>query len=140
MSAHSSEQIRRYDHWLLMVILEAAAFAYCLYSVITISDQMEQAEWYRLAFAIIGIIMIGQMILNIVKDRILIGEKGFVYESDYVPFQHVVSMEPKRSLFFTLVEVLCVKNKKYSMPGKCGRFLHEAYLEYKKEKKAGKKK
>ena len=140
MNEHTKENITRYDNYLVWVILEFAALAYCIYSVFTISDRIEQSEWYRLAFAMIGVIMIGQMALNIVKGRLLVGEKGFVYENDYVPFQSIVSMDPKRNLVFTLVDVLCLRNKKYSMPGKCGQFLHEAYLEYKKERKAGKKK
>ena len=140
LEEHRGEQIKKFDNYLLWVIAEFAALAYCVYSVFTISNQVEQAEWYRLAFAMIGVIMIGQMVLNIVKGRILVGERGFVYENDYVPFQSIVSMDPKRNLVFTLVDVLCSKNKKYSMPGKVGRFLHDAYLEYKKEKKAGKKK
>ena len=140
LDEHKNEQIKREDSYLVWVIVEAAAIAYCIYSVFTISPEMEQAEWFRLAFAMVRVILAGQIVLNIVKRRILIGEKGFVYENDYVPFQTIVNMEPKRMIVFTIVEVLCLKNRKYSMPGKCGQLLHDAYLEYKKAKKAGKKK
>ena len=59
LEEHRGEQIKKFDNYLLWVIAEFAALAYCVYSVFTISDQVEQAEWYRLAFAMIGVIMIG---------------------------------------------------------------------------------
>ena len=135
---HGREEIKKEENWLPWVIAEAVALVYCVYSVFTIPAEKEQAEWFRLAFGVVGIIMLGQMMQNLVKRRILVGEKGFVYESDYVPYQSIVSMNPKRRAIITLVDVLCLKNKKYTMPGKCGQLLHDEYRNYKRAKKAHK--
>lgn len=132
---HKPEEYEEVQNYIVWVVLEAIGVLYCVYTAITLDSSIEQAPWFRLAFGVVAIILFGQIILNITKRRILIADDGFQYEGDIVRYQSVLSMNPKRRLVLTLVDVLCTNNKKYSMPEKCGKALHDKHKEVKAMKK-----
>ena len=136
---HKEDEIQEVKDYTIWVVVELIGVIYCIFTAITLNKDIEQVNWFRLAFGVVAVILLGQIILNITKRRILIAPDGFAYEGDVTRYQSILSMNPKRHLIFTIVEVLCTNNKKYTMPTKCGTALHDAHKEYKDNKKKDKK-
>ncbi len=127
--------VKSYNQYWNWVALYGVFICYCMFSVLTVTDAQEQAGWFRMAFFFVGMILLGQLLIAIVKRRILIGPDGFVYEDGFNRWQSVLRMEAKKKTFMRIVEVLTTNNKNYTLPPKLGKILHDEYEAYRAAKK-----
>lgn len=119
----------------------SALIIYSLYSAFTIDTSIEQAEWFRMAFLFVAMILLGQMLVAIVKRSAIIGPNAIVVEDAVIPWKSVLNLEPKKRGLQRIVELQTTQGK-YTLSRKMGMTVHEAYEEWrraKKEKKAEKK-
>ncbi len=131
-----AKSINHYWSWL---VAYGVLVLYSISQVILIDETMEQSEWFRIAFFFVGMMLFGQILISIVKRRILIGKDGFVYEDSFVRWQSVLKMEPKKKGIMKVVDLLTTNNKHYTLPPSLGKILHDDYEAYRAEKKNAKK-
>jgi len=132
---HNSTDYTEYKKFWVWVLLYGAFIAYCLYSAFTLNPEIKDARWYWMAFLFVGLILLAQMVGAIVKRSCIIGQDGFVYEDAYIPWRNVLNMEAKRKGIQRIVEVLGPNNKKLIFPADLGREIHNAYENYRKDRK-----
>lgn len=138
LSTHKKEEVRSKNAYTVWMGLFAFFIAYCVYSVLTISADGEQGPWLRLAFLFVGIVLVGQALLTIVKRRILFADDGFAYEDGVFRWQSVLSLEPQKKALIRTVDMLVTSGKHYILPREIGQAAHEEQMSFKKRKKQGK--
>ena len=114
---------------------------YCIYSVITIDPSIEQAEWFRMAFLFVALILFGQMLVAGVKRSALVGPDAIVVEDAVIPWKSVLNMDPKKRGLQRIVELQTTQGK-YTLSREMGMVLHtehEAWRKRRKEEKEQKK-
>ncbi|MBQ1440183.1 MAG: hypothetical protein IIZ10_10875 [Solobacterium sp.] len=112
---------------------------YSIYSVVTIDSSIEQAEWFRMAFLFIALILLGQMLVAAVKRSALVGPEAFVVEDAVVPWKSVLNMDPKKRGLQRIVELQTTQGK-YTLSREMGLVLHKEHEEWKKRRKEAKEK
>lgn len=134
-SVHKADEVRevnQYSWW-------AAAFlffiAYCIFAACTINSDDVQAPWFRLAFIFVGLIIAGQLLIAIVKRRVLIADDGIAYEDCILRWQSILSLEPQKKLLVRAVDMLVGNGKHYTIPRGIGMVIHDEQLAWKKRKK-----
>ncbi|MCH4207414.1 MAG: hypothetical protein LKF79_00555 [Solobacterium sp.] len=134
-TAHAKQNLRKENqyHWWLAILL--AFVVYCFYSCATIPSTANQAEWFRLAFAFVGLILLGQAMTAVVKRRVMCSDDGFVYEDFAGRWQSIINMQPQRKGLVMAVDLMVTNGKHYTVPRGIGLVLHDAQLAFKDRKK-----
>jgi len=134
-SKHSKDEYRSLNKYWVWMLPYLAFIIYSIIMMATMDPNMEQAMWFRLAYPVLSLILFGQMLVTIIKRRILLGNDGFVYEENYVSWRSVLNMEAKKKGIQRIVEVLGANNRKYIMPADIGKEVHESYEAWRRAKK-----
>ncbi len=136
---YGMETARKVNQFWGWGILYVVMISYCIYSIITMDMSIEQAQWFRMAFFFVCMILIGQLGIILVKRSAIIGPEAFVIENAVIPFRSVVSMDPKKKGFQRIVELVTTQGK-YTLSREMGIELHNAHEAWKKERKEKKNK
>jgi hypothetical protein len=136
---YGMENARQVNQFWAWGALYLVMISYCIYSIVTMDMSLEQAQWFRMAFFFICVILIGQLGIILVKRSALIGPEAFVVEDAVIPFRSVVSMDPKKKGFQRIVELITTQGK-YTLSKEMGIELHNAHEAWKKERKEKKNK
>ncbi|MBR2761882.1 MAG: hypothetical protein IKD66_12035 [Solobacterium sp.] len=128
--------VRQYYAWGALYVV---MIGYCIYSIVTLDPTMEQFQWFRMAFFFVGMILVGQLGIILVKRSAIIGPEAFVIEDAVIPFRSVVSMDPKKRGIQRIVELITTQGK-YTLSREMGLELHDAHEAWKKERKEKKEK
>jgi len=112
---------------------------YCIVQAITIKPDAEQAEWFRMAFLFVGLILLGQMLVAIVKRSALIGPEALVVEDAVINWKSVLNLDPKKKGLQRVVEMQTTQGK-YILSREMGIVVHEAHEEWRKARKEKKRK
>ncbi len=131
---YGMENARTVNQFWVWAALYVFMIGYCIYNIVTIRPEMEQAAWFRMAFFFIGMILLGQLAVVIVKRSAIIGPEAFVVENAVVPFKSVVSMDPKRRGIQRMVTLTTTQGK-YDLSTEMGKVIHEAHEAWRRERK-----
>ena len=132
----SAQHINQFWGW---VILFGGFCIFCIYSVITVDPTIEQLQWFRMAYAIVALILFGQMVIAIVKRSALVGPEAIVLESNVIPWKSVLALEPKKRGVQRVVDVVTTQGT-FTVSREMGLLLHDEYEKYRKAKKEKKEK
>ena len=100
---------------------------------------MEQLQWFRMAYLIVGLILFGQMVVAIVKRSALVGPEAIVIESAVIPWKSIISMDPKKRGVQRVVDIVTTQGT-YVVSREMGLLLHDEYEAWKKARKEKKEK
>ncbi|MBO7703406.1 MAG: hypothetical protein J6S26_03085 [Solobacterium sp.] len=129
--AESGRKVNQFWGW---VIAFSVCVIYCLYNAATVPAGAEQAEWFRMAFLFVGLILFGQMLVAIVKRSAVIGPDAIVIEDAVIPWKSVLSMDPKKKGLQRIVE-LQTTQKKFILSREMGLVVHEEHEKWRKARK-----
>lgn len=136
IAENKGEKVTHYDHYQVWAAVYLAFVLYCIYSFFTLDPRIYQYAWFRMAFLFVGLILLGQVMICIVKRRALVSSRGFVYEDKQVLWRSVINMEPKKKGLQRKIDVLTSSAGTLEVPVNLGRELHYEHEQYRKEKKA----
>ncbi len=136
---YGMEETQTVNQFWIWTALFSVFIIYCIYSALTIRPDMEQAEWFRMAFLFVGLILFGQMLVTIVKRSALIGPDAFVVEDKVIAWKSVLNMDPKKKGFQRIVELQTTQGK-FVLSREMGLVMHEAYENWRKARKEKKRK
>lgn len=136
---YGKEGARKVNQFWAWVAVFSIMVAYCIYSAITVPGGAEQAEWFRMAFLFVGLILFGQMLVAAVKRSALIGPEAFVVDDAVLTWKSVLSMDPKQKGIQRIVELLTTKGK-FTLSREMGIVIHEEYEKWRAAKKDKKEK
>lgn len=143
LADHENDHAHKMNYYQIWAGVYLAFVTYCVYSFFTLNKNVSQYEWFRMAYFFVGIILLGQTFIAVVKRRIISSDKGFVYEDKQIAWRSVISMEPKRKGLQKKVDVLTSSEGTLEMPTDLGKAIHEeheAYRQARKERKKEKRK
>lgn len=132
----SARQVNQFWGW---AILFAAFCIFCFYSAFHVDPNMEQLQWFRMAYLIVGLILFGQMVVAIVKRSALVGPEAIVIESAVIPWKSIISMDPKKRGVQRVVDIVTTQGT-YVVSREMGLLLHDEYEAWKKTRKEKKEK
>lgn len=138
VSDNAKDNVRYLNYYQIWAAVYLAFVTYCIFSFFTLDKRIEQYEWFRMAYFFVGVILLGQTFIAIVKRRTIVSDKGFVYEDKQVLWRSVVSMEPKKKGLQRKVDVLTSSVGTLEVPADLGKDIHaehEAYKHAKKERR-----
>ncbi|MBQ9328491.1 MAG: hypothetical protein IJ225_08160 [Solobacterium sp.] len=126
-----SRNVNQFWGWTIAYL---AMVIYCIFSAVTLSPEAEQAEWFRMAFLFVGLILFGQMIVAGVKRSAVIGPDAFVIEDAVIGWKSVLNMDPKKKGLQRIVDLQTTQGK-YVLSREMGLVFHKEYEEWRKAKK-----
>ena len=133
-----SRQVNQFWVWLIGY---TAIIIYAFVSAATILPEAEQAEWFRMAFVFVGMILLGQLFVMVVKRSAVLGPEAFVVEDKVIPWKSVLSLDPKKKGLQRIVELVTTQGK-VVLSREMGLVIHDSFEEWRrirKEKKGNKK-
>ncbi len=136
---YGTENARRVNQFWWWTAGYTVLILYSLYSVFTIDGTIEQAEWFRMAFLFVAMILLGQMLVAAVKRSAIIGPEALVVEDAVVPWKSVLRLDPKKRGFQRIVEMQTTQGK-YTLSREMGMVVHEAHEAWRKARKEKKEK
>lgn len=137
---NAKDNLRQLNYYQIWAAVYLAFVTYCIFSFFTLNKAIQQYEWFKMAYFFVGVILLGQTFIAIVKRRMMVSDRGFVYEDKEVAWRSVVSMEPKKKGLQKKVDVLTSSVGTLEVPADLGKAIHEEHEAYRHAKKERKEK
>lgn len=110
-----------YLKWMILYVL---AFLLSIYSAFTFQAETD-VILYRATFAVTSLLCITMAIETWVKQKIILTETSFFFETKAYRFKSIASMKPKKGLW-RLVEVKTINGETFNVSSKAYKLIEEA--------------